>query len=343
MPVAFFLALFTGFQCQTDDDPQKELVLAALGLLEITGDYFAKLYRVDPLIAAAPENANLIWEAQSGTADAKKPKIVFVHGWHLDDRDSMNNLSLNDLKNRILKENWSEFFATGEFKILLSLDYEIYAFDYLTSNGIDINGQRFRKDLDSVFGGEENTVIIYAHSMGGLVSRVAVYEGSRPSYMKRVISAGTPYHGSPWASPQFQGSLPAIIESLAGFVTDTTGGQDLAWDNYDNSIPGATNSKLSDLNAKTDRDDLFYTMYGSCTNTNSKPCAGSDSNNTLGPVCPILGSAYSPSDCVVPTKSAFLDGNATHGKRNLGGYDHFDVKVGTMLVRAEFIATIQAE
>jgi hypothetical protein len=305
------------------------------------GDYFARLYYVNPLIQSNTSNYNLIAEATSANVTSGKKKLVLLHGWEVGDTENIGYISINQLKDRIITDGaWGLFFKTGDFTNITSLkSYDVYAFDYLTSRTIDSNGTRFRAKLDALFSAEQGTVVIYGHSMGGLVAKFAIYQGSQPAYANRVITTGTPFHGSPWASPQYQGSN-GVIGSIASFMTNTQGGQDLRWDNFDNSISGASNTKLTQLNSQKSRDSLFYTYYGSYTSSSQSRQDGGTSSLIAG--CGVFGTTFSPSDCIVPQTSAIASGSSvpTSQQRNLGRYDHLEIKMGFSDIRATFVSDL---
>ena len=310
--------------------------LTALALLQGVGDYMAKMYYFHPLLAGNPTNPLYVGEAARGEVNPARKKLILVHGWHADDRDPafIPLRSVDELKGRVMAENWSAFAATPQYAQILAKGYDIYAFDYLTSQGIDANGRRLRARMDDLFSGESGTVYIYAHSMGGLVTRFALYEGGHPPYLAKIITTGTPYHGSPWSSSQFLGNL-GVLGSLASFVTDTTGGQDLRWDNYDGALSGSSNPKLDSINALTSRDFLVHVMYGSITGTSTAAGAGA----TLVPACAFL-SSFGTSDCIVPSGSATLSGHAMGSTTDLGDYTHNDVKMLIAAIRDTLVAAL---
>lgn len=332
----FILFLFfVFFNCSTEpnkDKKAKELrnqVLAFLLFRQTplsAADAFAKIYYINPLIKATSTiNLDYVIPATSANVTAGKKKLVFVHGWDFNDRDNATIPTTQALKNRAINENWADFIKTALFdQIILTKQYDVYAYDYLTSGGIDENGKRFRAKLDELFSNETSTVVIHGHSMGGLVTRFAIYEGLRPVYINRVITTGTPYHGSPWASPQFQNEKGSL-GNLASFLTNTSGGKDLAWDNFDNKISGASNSKLTAINAKKDRDSIFYAYHSSITNSGTTDPGAASPGLSLA--CPVLGINFSPSDCVVPQSSSTLSGNTLGLTRDMGRYDHYDIKL----------------
>ncbi len=338
-------------------------------------EYYAKVYKI--VSTGDGYEAVEVNSATSGNlVDPSKPKLIIVHGWFTSDRNSASFPSSEDLKKRVLDESfWGKFFNTDEFAAIL-VNYDVYAYDYLTSVHIQRNGSLFRQRLDTAFGASDaSSLSIYAHSMGGLVTRTAVYEGDAPPYLKKIITSGTPYHGSPWASPQwldFMGegllSLNTIPELVASFLTNTDGGSDLRWDNFDNKIPGAENAFLTDLNTKTDRDHFFTAYYGNCLNElNGCSGADTDAKNSLNLLCEILGNTdgtvdstthftgadFAPSDCVVPLKSAInavSDITDYHGLSaaqskysaiaDIGSFDHFDIKMNTQQPRLRLLSDL---
>ncbi len=321
-------------------DNQDTLELAALaGLIPTPGDHFNRMYYINPLFSNDATNMNLVFEAGAEHVFSGRKKLILVHGWDFTDTNDKGYPDIGALKTRITTDTWTFFLTTTEFQTITSaLGYDVYLYDYLTSDGIDVNGARFRAKLDSLFASSTEATTIFAHSMGGLVTRTALYTGDRPSYLTRVISAGTPYHGSPWASGAFQGDR-SILGTLASFLTNTTGGLDLAWDNYDGSLDGASNAKLTALNAQTARDDLLYVYYGSLPTLAVGAGAG-DANGTLNATCPLLGSTFAESDCIVPVRSAQLAGNTPAISRDLGNYDHFDVNLMNSTVRTILLADL---
>lgn len=320
---------------QKEDDTTLQL-LTWLGILNPPADYYARLYYVDPLIVANTTDRARIWEATSSDVHSAKKKLVLVHGWHFEDRDFVGNYPSSDaLKDRVLSQNWSAFLGTTDFATLVGTGaWDIYAFDYLTAVGVESNGTRLRSKLDRLFG-PGDVVVLYGHSMGGLVSRFAVYHGDNPTHITRVITTGTPFHGSPWASPQFQDRT--ALGDLAAFFTDTQGGRDLAWDNYDHGLSGASNPTLDAVNAKTDRDARFFAYYGTLANP------GTSGSGTLAPAClalPGTPAAWTPSDCIVPATSAQLANHTLGGTRDAGAYDHIQIKMEIATIRSQFVTDL---
>ena len=319
------ISLFASCQgnaCQKDDENE---VLYLLGLLQPLGDYWARLYYVDPLVVGDEENINFIREAQPSDTFSGQKKLILVSGWDTSDRSDVDYPSPNDLERRALVTKWNHLFKTTDYDNLLLDGYQVFIFDYLTSDSIALNGSRFRYWLDRTFGSvTSQEVIIYAHSMGGIVTRTALYQGSTPLYLRAALINGSPLHGSPGASPEYQESK-SFLGALASFITQTDGGSDLRWDNFDGNIAGASNPFLTELAAKSGRDHLIHLTYGDIDDGNSFDDNGSVST-VMQSACLILHSPEFRGDCIVPITSSQYSGVTNpNPTTDLGRYEHFQI------------------
>ncbi len=341
-------------------------ILSYLVVTNSPADNYSKMYRIVPTDAGSHTYSleNLNDFTASALVDHSRKKLILVHGWYVTDLYASPFPGDSELRARITdSDNWGDFLSSGQlWNAILLKNYDVFAYDYLTSESVDSNGTRFRALMDRYFSGESSTVVIYAHSMGGLVTRFALYEGDAPAYLNKIISTGTPYHGSPWASRTYydamsgSGYLTGTVASIATFLTGTTGGQDLRWDNFDSSISGAENQKLTDLNAKTDRDSYITAYYGSCT-LDGDEISNCSSPNTLAAACSIMeavnggvinSSNFNPADCIVPAVSATLQtmasglGNSAFGVNtwDAGDYDHIEVKMGNDTIKDQFYSDL---
>ena len=319
----FLFGACQGQPCFQDDENE---ALYLLGLLLPLGDYWARLYYVDPLVAGDHTNINFIREATPSDTFSGERKLILVSGWDTEDRSDVPYPSPGELQVRALETKWNHLIKTTTFDEMIVLDNtRIFIFDYLTSDPISLNGIRFRNWLDGTFGSLPTAeVIIYAHSMGGIVTRTAIYQGQKPLYLKAAVINGSPLHGSPWASPEYQESK-TVLGTLASFLTRTEVGSDLRWDNFDGSIPGASNPFLSELAAKSGRDDLIHLTYGDIDDGSSF-----DDNATASPAlrsaCLILHPDGFPGDCIVPNSSSQYTGVTNpNSKTDLGRYEHFQI------------------
>ena len=160
--------------------------------------------------------------------------------------------------------------------------------------------------------------------MGGIVTRTALYQGSTPLYLRAALINGSPLHGSPWASPEYQESK-SFLGALASFITQTDGGSDLRWDNFDGNIAGASNPFLTELAAKSGRDHLIHLTYGDIDDGNSFDDNGSVST-VMQSACLILHSPEFRGDCIVPITSSQYSGVTNpNPTTDLGRYEHFQI------------------
>ncbi len=186
---------FTAYSCDSAHPPwetfKKDATLTDYLLdyilLYPPGVHISRLYKIQP--TSATNDSYEILEVTAATRDylvtPGRKKLILVHGWYIDDSNSIGYPAPEKLHLRIVTtDNWGSFFNTSEFRTIL-LTYDVYAYDYLTSDPVSTNGERFRTILDSTMEGETDLVYIYAHSMGGLVTRHALYEGERPVYIKK--------------------------------------------------------------------------------------------------------------------------------------------------------------
>lgn len=90
-------------------------------------------------------------------------------------------------------------------KLASELQRTVVYLHYNSGLHISTNGQEFNELLEKLVSNWPVTVeelVIISHSMGGLVSRSALYYGEQQEsswtyYLKKIIFLGTPHHGSP--------------------------------------------------------------------------------------------------------------------------------------------------
>jgi len=75
----------------------------------------------------------------------------------------------------------------------------IWTFGYHSDEDIDVRGGEFKRLLEQKINGRNPTIHIVAHSMGGLVSRsmLETHKGDNVGLADKLITLGTPHHGSP--------------------------------------------------------------------------------------------------------------------------------------------------
>jgi len=172
------------------DSPQRAAVLAALN--GVMGDRLA----ADNNPLATPmtlrfQGLPLDWQAMPVIAQTSNKLLLLIHG-----------LSMNDLQWQTTHQGQSVNHATT---LASALGYTPIYVRYNTGLHTSQNGFALAQQLEQLMRHwpvpiKEITVL--AHSMGGLVTRSAVYAAEQsalqwPHRLKNVIFLGTPHHGAP--------------------------------------------------------------------------------------------------------------------------------------------------
>lgn len=241
-----------------------------------------------------------------------KPKLILVHGWDASEK-STDAITGKTKKVENINATWQYAFKFYNANMAsVQTNYDLYAFTYRTANTIASNGERLINLLNHTFS-KEDQVIIIAHSMGGLVSRAAIYHGNNSNdVIDTVVTLATPYYGSPYASSQYQAEI-GVIGDLASFLVSTEGGKNLAHTNNGNgqtTIDGATNTYLDSLNANTDKNDRFYPYAGVLSS-----CSSAKSGDVYSTGCSTLKTkspAFNQNDGIVPYNSAKMADRAVN-------------------------------
>ncbi|PKA15090.1 alpha/beta fold hydrolase [Leptospira haakeii] len=257
--------------------------------------------------------------------DNSKAKIVLIHGWDFAERQTDLPTDFNKKVANLLG-TWNQGLAfitqtTGlpaGYSSSVYDTFEIYVFTYRTSDYIEINGRRFIDSLNAAFSSSDKVVVV-AHSMGGLVSRAAIqHANNTKDVIDHIVSLGTPYYGSPYSSPQYTGNLSSI-GTIIKFMTDTPGGQGLAYTNglsagvtaISPPITDGTNQAfnffLESMIANTSKDSIT-TVYGG--DMGSGNCSDTEHATTYRAACTVITAGTPPftnSDGIVPLASARLN------------------------------------
>lgn len=347
--LVYYLLIFAiGCNIFTKKETGKTELLQALVLiyLNISGQEFNnKLYKY---VAGIPGSTPSAFQFVEPTSLNKtsKTKIVLIHGWDFDERTSDPTTSDEEKVANIL-ETWEtalKFYDSNTSSV--QDKYDFYTFTYRTANSIEFNGHNFIQHLNKTFV-HDDKVIILAHSMGGLVTKTAVYDSKNSQdVIDYVISLGTPYYGSPFASKEYQENI-GIIGDLANFLTDTNGGQNLAYtSNGDGQIfiEGAKNDFLDSLNDYTNKDSIFYAYVGVLSD-----CNNAKSGTIFQKGCTTLQSgtpAFSESDGIVPKNSAQMSNKLSNNVIYKTDFDHrmlsFNIASDTSLA-SEFFSEVIAK
>lgn len=315
----FQTCIYDFYRKEFVSEKQKNDEVLLLALLGILPNPNQKLFGFIPGTSRNLSNSQFLnaeWFPKSN-----KKKLVFVHGWNPAERDS-DPITNDEKKIQNIKNTFSNgLIHFQEGRDSANSEFDIYLYTYRTSNSILVNGRQFHSTLRSNFS-DSDSVTIIAHSMGGLVTRVAMAKetGSLP-FVRLVVTLASPQFGSPFASKSFLNSN-SFVNELGSYLVDTQGGQELAYTNNGNlqtNLSGASNDVL----------DLLNDSYlNSGLNSKFISFAGILSNCTVGETfyyntgCTLLNNAgYTSSDGIVTSNSARL-GNLSYKQINVSDCDH---------------------
>ncbi|WP_061260804.1 esterase/lipase family protein [Leptospira interrogans] len=296
------------------------------------GEFNHELYKFIPIPFVTLKSQLSADQFAVATSESKenKPKIVLIHGWDFQEKNSDSPTDkLAKVTN--IRETWDDVLEMYSQNISgVQNSYELYTFTYRTSDYIENNGKRLIDKLNSVFTPEDK-VILLAHSMGGLVSRFALYHSNNTKdVIDFIVSLGTPYLGSPFASTSYQGNFGTLGELMA-FLTGTEGGKDLAYTNalgtfyqvpINELISGAFNPYLERLLEESSKDSRITAFYGEMNVCNNHP--GSESVYIIG--CNFLSngspSFTNKSDGIVTSTSGKMSSKLPGAKQFSKNLDH---------------------
>ncbi|MBE7412033.1 MAG: alpha/beta hydrolase [Leptospiraceae bacterium] len=322
MKKILFLCLFLSF-CNTHDIKNKnDLSSILLWLIKDQFNHELFKYNEDPLM----RTTNSTWQftPASTSNSTSKTKVILIHGWDYTERSSDLPSSF-DKKIAQITSTWSNALDYYNRDISGSrTSFDFYTFTYRTSDSISKNGTRLAEKLNSVFT-QNDKVIVIASSMGGLVTRYAMYDPKNTGdVIDFVVTLGTPHYGSPFASSAYQVSSSTLAEIIS-FLTNTDGGRGLSHTNNGNgqtTIPNAVNSDLDSLNANTSRDSRFYPYVGDL----SSDCNAAKTSAIFVTGCSVLktGSpAFPATDGIVPVNSAKMADKVSVSQiTTKTGFDH---------------------
>ncbi|MCW7492160.1 putative lipase [Leptospira sp. 2 VSF19] len=324
--VFFFIGIFV-FQSCIYDFYRKEfvsekkknyelLLLAWLGLMQNPNQ---KLFGFVPGFSRNLSDAQFV--SSDYFAKTGKKKIIFIHGWNPAERDS-DPVTNDEKKIQNIKNTFSNgmiHFQEGRESAIS--EFDLYLYTYRTSNSILVNGRQFHSTLRSQFS-DSDQVYIVAHSMGGLVTRMALApENGFLPFVRLVVTLASPQFGSPFATPSFLNSNPFLNE-LGSYLVGTQGGSELGHTNQgvgQTNLAGANNPVLDALNQSYLSSGLngrFVSFAGVMSDCN----VGEAEYYKAG--CSILNNAsFTQSDGIVPINSALL-GNLSYKQIQVADVDH---------------------
>jgi pimeloyl-ACP methyl ester carboxylesterase len=267
-------------------------------------------------------------EVVSAEDTGGKIPLVLIHGWQRLGTD------MNDIKPE--QDDWKNFINYFYSDSDLTAKFVLYTYRYDSKKDIDTNGSNLATTINNYFPNAPK-VAITAHSMGGLVSHSYIQNHGGNSKVLKLITLGTPYHGSPVIQAVNGNTVAGVLDqllnptSLAIFTAEniflclaSPGTLDLRWDNFDNN-PRILNENtyLKKLNSTMKNADLYAAFAGSMRDINH------GKYDATYPLNSLLGYGYSSTDArkgndgVVPVVSAFNNGHPG-GFLEIGPEDNYD-------------------
>lgn len=250
-----------------------------------------------PVQAGKPTNPNTGGVPGSwteGTApdriDPSKPAILFVHGLNSSASVWYEN---NDM--------YEKFHSNGFQTAFINL-YDITG----TSQSMWDNGRLLSdkiKEISKHFG---KKLIIVAHSKGGVDTQTAIVHYDAAPYVQRVITLGSPHHGSQLADLAYS--------SWAGWLAELIGSQSPGTASVQTSYMKSFRSQTDGLSAS--KAVPFYTLAG------NNWSSGSTSHFFGG----LYLSTFGDNDGVVTVQNSYLP----HARMiSVGSWNHSTVRTGS--------------
>jgi len=166
--------------------------------------------------------------------------------------------------------------------------FDFYSIRYDSMKSVFDNAVTIQNLLAQTFKGRP--IVVLAHSMGGLISH-AMFQKYHPTRaneyvgwgtgggIKRLVTLGTPFHGSPMISIVgghtvcgFIGPDEVLVDAADLFLKlDTFGARSLAWDGFDGRQYGEGNPELATLNAGLPASIPEYRTFAGVLSSSSHP------------------------------------------------------------------------
>ena len=219
-------------------------------------------------------------------------------------------------------------------KTNLLQDYTLYCYKYPTFKNVKVNGESLvdfiSQDAELKNKGNDSFILI-AHSMGGLVGRYAMNTNNFGDKVSALITLATPHHGSPApsyleAKPEVvnDGNISSLHYALLKFASCfrypmTDGIKSLRWDNYDNKLTNIDryglgindSSNVVDLATFNNIDaykNKIISLMGNCPTIDGKFLFNIFiSKDILRQAAEDINSDYSNFDLLVPKISGVFD------------------------------------
>lgn len=174
------------------------------------------------------QNELEIFEVDTSIDLDDKTPLLLIHGWQPIGFDAEGNISI-----------WNNFLNYFNDNIDLFTQFKLYYVKY-SSNIVPVNdlAKELSHEIDSFFGSNySGDFSILSHSMGGLLSRalskrnIGVGQNNGNPYgtrINKIITLGTPHHGSPMANGEIRVKPSALLFPQAFLYANTPGTIDIS-------------------------------------------------------------------------------------------------------------------
>ena len=227
-----------------------------------------------------------------------KIPIILIHGWQ-----SGLDLACKEPHKTVWKNFIDYFFSDDDLKE----QFVLFSYRYDSDHAIKDNAKELRDKIDEIFGSVE--IVLIGKSMGGLLAHTYFQKYNGKSKVSKLITLGTPYHGSPLVQAvkgliyitekelEFGAGIALSIDPFLALATPGT--FDLSWDNFDNNVRILSgNEVLTDINSDNSNFSI-YTAFGGYMNPESTHPSKYDGGFIINKLL-----SYTENDGVVPVVSA---------------------------------------
>ncbi|MEM4723511.1 MAG: PQQ-binding-like beta-propeller repeat protein, partial [Candidatus Hadarchaeum sp.] len=257
------------------------------------------------------------WEEVPNIETSKKP-LLLIHGFQpLQELCIRRGDPLTQTTN-----DWKEFVEFFNDHSELGGQYDVFSYVYNTNHPMARIVDQFKQKI-----GTHGSLVILAHSMGGIVARSFMLEVGGEAQVEKLITLGTPHHGTPLANYEsgFQHFLfefawclwtPLDAVLMRGVDADK-----LRWDSFNGDARFPPNHWLLNLNASNPYHEAKIRAYeGRLSTEQSEQDFKGKCLNALG---------YDPNDTVVPMDSALYTNHLSYNQvRTFQNYDHNEIRSG---------------
>jgi len=150
--------------------------------------------------------------------------------------------------------NWAQFLQHAEASGLLNT-HEVYFYHFDPKKPVKEIAAEFQHTLKTFLAQHPQKIQIIALSQGGLIARLAYEDPVVSHYTQTVVTIGTPFHGTPLATPQWMREVAKNMPTLSLFrlflgtaYAKTQRelpnfNKDYCWDNVDRAMPPQVRSE----------------------------------------------------------------------------------------------------